>query len=199
MKSIRFWAVALLLLAGVAANAQFRFGLKAGIDVNSLHFNSDVFDDDNRAGFTGGAMVEFTVPVIGVGFDASVMYVRRNARFMATLDDGTSESFTNNRDYIEIPINLKYKISIPVVSKILTPFLTTGPSFAFLTSSSIVDDMRNKKTDIAWNFGFGLQFINHIQLAASYGLGISKSITGVEGADINGKNRYWTITAAYLF
>ena len=43
-----------------------------GTEVNSMRLNSSLFDNDNRAGFTGGVQVEFTVPVINLGFDAGV-------------------------------------------------------------------------------------------------------------------------------
>ena len=61
-------------------------------------------------------MAEFTVPVIGVGLDASVMYVRRTGEGV----DGNGDAFKNNRDYVGIPINLKWKINVPVVSHIST-------------------------------------------------------------------------------
>lgn len=191
-------AIVMAIGAAVPAQAQFRFGVKAGLNVDRLSFNDKLFDSDNRAGFTGGVMVEFTVPVIGVGFDLSAMYVRRNSQFM-----NEYEVVKNNRDYFEIPLNLKYKISLPAVSHIICPFITTGPSVAFLTSKKYIEDAyQNKKCDFAWNFGIGLQLINRIQVAASYGLGISKAVeavTNIESSEIQGKNRYWTVTAAYLF
>ncbi|MCM1021781.1 MAG: PorT family protein [Muribaculum sp.] len=179
--------------------AQFRFGVKAGMNVSSMHFSSKVLDADNRMGFTGGLTTEFTVPVIGLGFDLSAMYVHRNDRWARE-----EESGTNNRDYIEIPLNLKYKIGLPVVGKIVTPYLTTGPSVSFLTSRRAINDaMRNKSVDWAWNFGFGLQLLSKVQVGASYGLGLTNALkaTGVDNStkNIDGKNRYWTVTAAYFF
>lgn len=198
--------VAIVMLAGatVPAQAQFRFGLKAGLNVDRLSLNSDIFNSDNRAGFTGGAMIEFTVPVVNLGFDLSAMYVRRNSKFMESLADGTSDVVNNNRDYIEIPLNFKYKLGLPGIGKFISPFITTGPSVAFLTSKKhIVEAYKNKTVDAAWNFGLGVELINHVQIHASYGLGITKAmqalhVTG-DGAGIQGKNRYWTVTAAYLF
>ena len=182
------------------AASQFRFGLKAGVAINSLKFTSaeefkGSFNTDNRAGFVGGAMVEFTVPVIGVGVDASLLYVHREAK-----------STTDNikRDYIDIPINLKYKLSIPVISAVLKPFVTTGPSFAFLASKKEISDAwENKSVDVAWNFGFGVEVLSHVQVAASYGIGLTNTLKWIgatqNNAKIDGKNRYWTVTAAYLF
>ena len=182
------------------AASQFRFGLKAGVAINSLKFTSaeevkGSFNTDNRAGCVGGAMVEFTVPVIGVGVDASLLYVHREAK-----------STTDNikRDYIDIPINLKYKLSIPVISAVLKPFVTTGPSFAFLASKKEISDAwENKSVDVAWNFGFGVEVLSHVQVAASYGIGLTNTLKWIgatqNNAKIDGKNRYWTVTAAYLF
>ncbi|MBD5245794.1 MAG: porin family protein [Barnesiella sp.] len=184
------------LIASVAtAQAQFRFGVKAGVAINELKFNESAFNSGNRAGFTGGVMAEFTVPVIGVGCDASVMYARRS---FETVTDNTTSTF--NRDYINIPVNLKYKIQIPVVSKIITPFITTGPDFSILVSKKNIEQAwSNKKFDTAWTVGAGVQLINHLQVAATYGWGLSKSSSSDSGLDLYGKNRCWTVTAAYLF
>lgn len=186
------------MVSAVSANAQFRFGLKAGVAVNSLHFNESTFDASNRAGFTGGAMVEFTAPVIGVGFDLSLMYVRRNSRWLEE-----NELTTNDRDYIDIPLNFKWKFNIPLINNIVRPFVLTGPTFSILTSGrNIGDTWRNRKFDTSWNFGAGVELLRHLQVGASYSVGMTKALKtiGVTGtSDINGHNRYWTVTAAYLF
>lgn len=186
------------MVSAVSAEAQFRFGLKAGVAVNSLHFNESTFDASNRAGFTGGAMVEFTAPVIGVGFDLSLMYVRRNTRWLEE-----NEITSDNRDYIDIPLNFKWKFNIPLINKIVRPFALTGPTFSILTSGrTIGDTWRNRKFDTSWNFGAGVELLSHLQVAASYSVGMTKALKtiGVTGtSDINGHNRYWTVTAAYLF
>ncbi|MFG6386066.1 MAG: PorT family protein [Muribaculaceae bacterium] len=193
----RFMAIAIALMVMLPAMAQFKIGPRLGVDVNSLHFNKDVFQEDNRAGFTGGLQAEFMIPGLGFGFDASVMYVRRSATFT---DDQRTEV---NADYIEIPVNLKYKLGLPLLGNILKPYVFTGPSFSFLTSRRFFSDFVNKNSDTAWNFGFGIELINHLQLSASYAVGMSKALDvfhlSNENANINGKNRYWTVTAAWLF
>lgn len=191
--------------SSIPAAAQLKFGLKAGVAVNSLKFESDgvskTFDADNRAGFTGGAMLEFTAPVLGVGFDASVMYVHRTVN-KGVLDE--IENFDASRDYIDIPLNVKWKVSIPVVAKVIKPYIATGPSFAFLVSKNDFKEfIKQKKCDISWNFGFGVELLSHVQVGASYGIGLTKALETVKVVEgmptIEGKNRYWTITAAYLF
>lgn len=195
----RCWAFVLALMMMLPAAAQFKIGPRIGIDVNSLHFNSDVFQESNRAGFTGGLQAEFMIPGIGLGLDASVMYVRRSSTFR------DQEKTKVNSDYIEIPVNLKYKLGLPIVGSFMKPFVFTGPSFAFLTSRRFFSDFVNKKTDTAWNFGFGIEFVKHLQISASYAIGMSKAMDVLNLVESNketrveGKNRYWTLTAAWLF
>ena len=199
-------AVALIAMS-VSAAAQFSIGPRVGINVNSMHFDSDLFKSENRAGFTGGLQAEFMIPMVGLGFDASVMYVHRVNN--TTLEPSSSIAVPEakdfkDKDYIEIPVNLKYKIGLPVIGKIITPYVFTGPSFAFLTSRKAISDAwKNKSTSVAWNFGFGIQLLGHLQVGASYGVGMTNAFEKIgaidNGVDIQGKNSYWTVTAAYLF
>lgn len=200
MKAIKTIVAAIVVVAAsfcaTPASAQFRIGPKIGMNVSKLHFDKSIADTENSAGFNAGLMAEFTVPVIGIGADVSVMYVRRNDKFVEDHD-----IMKSHRDYIDIPVNLKWKMNIPIIANLVKPFLTTGPSFAFLTSKSNYEDFKHKKCDVAWNFGFGAEIFGHMQVGASYGLGLNKAweTVGNEAAGISGKNRYWTITAAYLF
>lgn len=201
MKKLKglFMAIAAVMMLSVPAAAQFRIGPRIGTEINSLRFDKSAFDSDNRAGFTGGLQVEFTAPIINLGFDASVMYVHRVSNPKIA---NMSGDFT--KDYIEIPVNLKYKLGLPVVGKIISPYIFTGPSFAFLTSKKAINEFVESKTmDVAWNFGLGIQLFSHLQIGASYGLGMTKALKAVgqldQSADIEGKNKYWTVTAAWLF
>ncbi len=217
MKLIRLLIVAIVLAgAGMGAHAEkiFRFGPRIGTEVNSMRLNSNVFDSDNRAGFTGGLMFEANVPVIGLSFDLSVMYVHRvndnTVKSGMAGTDPNEDAMLNidsyrKRDYIELPLNFKYRFGLPVVGKFVSPYVFTGPSFAFLTSRRAINEaFRNKSVDVSWNFGVGVQLISHLQIGASYGVGITKTVErlnvgGITGTGDLGRNNYWTITAAWLF
>ncbi len=199
LKAILLTVVMVLGASSIPASAQFKFGPKVGMTVNSMHFNKDVFDSKNQTGWTAGVMAEFTVPVIGIGADLSAMYVRRNSKFLYQ-----NQIAKDNRDYIEIPLNLKYKFSFPVISKIAVPYLGLGPSVSFLTSRRHIEDaLKNKSVDWAFNFGIGVQLFSHLDVNARYGLGLTKAVKTFTDQQatggIDGKNRYWTISLAYLF
>ena len=195
MKVFKVIFMTLLMIVGasaITAQAQFKIGPRVGLTVNELHFNKSITDTDNQTGWTAGLTTEFTVPVIGIGFDLSAMYVRRNAKFLSE-----NKLTKDNRDYIEIPLNLKYKFSIPVVSKVLVPYLGVGPSVSFLTSKRNIEGAyQNKSVDWALNFGFGVQLFSHLDVNARYGVGLTKAVQTVSSqntnAGIEGKNRYWT-------
>lgn len=198
------------IAAAAPAAAQLKFGIKVGTAVNSLKFKADNWDEtfstDNRAGFTGGVMLEFTAPVLGVGFDGSVMYMHRSNTLPKEVTDYTDGKVSTSRDYIDIPLNVKWKFTIPVVSKFLKPYLATGPSFAFrVNKNDFKEFVQQQRCDISWNFGFGVEVLSHVQVGASYGLGLNSTLDkfkvrdSSKASNIEGKNRYWTITAAYLF
>lgn len=190
----KFIAVLLIAITGFGvADAQFRFGIKAGVNVNHLSTSfNDYLDDNNQAGWTAGVMTEFKVPMIGLGFDLSLMYARLN-----------SDPDLDNKNFLQVPLNIKYKFSIPVISSILAPYIFTGPSFGFKLDKNTIDEVKTKTFQAAWNVGLGLELVKHLQIGASYGFGINNIVKIVDSdynlPDVKLKNNYWTITAAYLF
>lgn len=213
MRKIKHIILAVIATVAVAmpASAQFRFGIKAGMNVNSVSFNTDDlknnFDKENRSGFFGGITTEFTVPIIGLGFDLSVLYSHRNVEGDIKGNNDLENILKNEdfrkQDYIEIPLNLKYKLSLPAISKIIAPYVTTGPSIAFKCSKAAVTDAyKEKKFDAAWNVGGGVQLIEHLQIGVNYSWGMTKALeyvgVGNEPADL-GKINGWKISAAWFF
>lgn len=202
-------ALMLIVLTATTANASgFRFGIKAGVNIDKLHFDhvADSFEPDNRAGFTGGITTEFQVPLVGLCFDASLMYSRMNSRFptITAIDNGTETIIkSEGHDFFSIPVHVKYKIGLPIVGNIIAPYIFTGPDFAFRLGSS--DNVFKTKTfQCAWDLGLGVELVNHLQVSAGYSWGMNNimktaGIVTNTSNDIKAKNNYWTITAAYLF
>lgn len=189
-----------------AANAQLRFGVKAGVNLNHLHLSGvkENLVDNNKAGFTGGLMTEFQVPVIGLCFDLSAMYTHMSSQ----INESNQEVTGLAKNFLEIPINIKYKFGLPVVSNVFTPFIFTGPSFALrLDKNKKENDIQTKGTQAVWNVGIGFELVRHLQIQGGYGFGINNVVKTVNklGADTHGvgfdklRNNYWTITAAWLF
>lgn len=200
IKKIMLTLMMVLVCAG-AASAQFRFGIKAGLNVNSLHFNKDLFESDNQCGFTAGVMTEFTVPLVGLCFDLSAMYTRMNAQ--AEIDaPGVDKEGSVGKNFLQIPLNIKYKFQIPVVASIIKPYIFTGPELSVKLDNKTWENLKTKTCQWAWNVGIGVELIKHLQVSGSYGFGMNnvvKSFTGANASDMDLKNNYWTVTAAWLF
>ena len=175
MKSYKKIILTLIVaLCGMGvANAQFRFGVKAGLNMNSLHLNSleNNFNKDNHCGYTLGVMTEFQVPIIGLAFDLSAMYTRMNSDLDAKAPE--EENVSYNKNFLEIPLNLKYKIGLPIVGSIITPYVFTGPSFAIKLDKNSIDAIKTKTCQVAWNVGLGVELIKHLQISGSYGFGMN--------------------------
>lgn len=190
-KKFALLVAALLIFAGNAEAKIVTFGLKAGMNVNKLHFNKEITNDLSQSfGWQAGPMVEANVPIIGLAFDAALMYARMNN----TVPDA-------GKNFLMLPINIKYKFNLPAVSHYLVPFIYTGPDFGFKLDKNIKDAVETKTCQVAWNVGLGVELINHLQLAASYGFGINNIAkhVGITPVNYNLKNNYWTVTAAWLF
>lgn len=205
----RLLLLALVALMGCgAANAQFRFGVKAGMNIDKMHLTGNAvakktFSLDNQCGFTGGVMAEAMIPGVGIGFDVSAMYTYLNVENESKATN--PGKFSTN--FLEIPVNVKYKLTIPLVESIIKPYVFTGPSFSFALDKNTIENFREKRCQTAWNLGLGIELVRRVQIGASYawnmnGAGtyiLDESGVNTIPVEVKAKNNYWTITAAYLF
>lgn len=199
-------ALAMLFTANTA-NAGINFGLKGGLNVTSMSLNSEVFDASNRAGFFIGPTLKFTLPIVGLGIDASALYDQREAKL--TVADKTKE--TVKTQAINIPINARYSVGLGSVASVL---FFAGPQFGFNVGDKDVDlggDSRWKfrSSQFSVNVGAGFSFMNHFEVTANYNIAcgktgdatLSKTLSEVVGSATkdNGRANAWQIALAYYF
>lgn len=216
----RFYAIVVALVAlTVTANAQFKIGAEAGLNINKLSLNKDIVSSGNRAGFFLGPKVRFTVPIIGIGADAAILYANRSA----SLEDADGVMQTKTMHCIELPINLRYQLDFTSVIGI---YVTAGPQWTWNLSDkqwnlgSVVDGVTGavtnlsstfEKSTMSINVGAGILLFSHLQLGASYNIPVNdggvfnKIITTATGLATEGtsstklKNNTWQIRATYWF
>lgn len=184
-------ALALPALGGV------RLGARGGITVGEMRFERNLIDSDNRVGYTAGLLLDINIPVVGLGVEASLMYTHRNTH----LTDGTR---TFKRQYLDIPLMARYRLELPAVKRVVMPFVFTGPCLSVLFDDNMPStDLDNSHTILSWDVGGGVDLFNRVRLSATYGLGISKAMSYIDreytGTTVSGKDRYWTLSAAWLF
>ena len=199
----------LIIVATTTANAQFDFGVKAGINLPenpTLDIKELKSTLKGNTGWFVGPTAKFIIPVIGLGFEANVLYSQANA-------DIEDQSILTQS--IEVPLFLRYELSLPAVSKFIEPFIAIGPQFGWnigdktFTLNNIAEiagtEYKVKDSNISLNLGLGLILFNHLQIHGNYNLALEKSadITGSilniskELAEI--KSNTWQISLAYIF
>lgn len=187
--------IACLALA-IPAQAQIKFGVKAGLNVSKLHLSENIVSKDNRAGFFVGPTAEFTLPLLGLGIDGSVLY----NQFGVDSEEGTS-----TKKSIEIPINLRWTVGF---SSLVGAYVAVGPQFGFNIGdrwfSSIDNICEFKKNTTSFNVGAGLKLLGHLQVGANYNFALKDNGKIHDGdiedlATIGFKQNTWQVSVAYLF
>jgi hypothetical protein len=166
---IILFAVAMIM--AVPANAQFKFGVKAGLNVTSPSLSKEVINADNRNGFFVGPMVEFTVPVIGLGLDAAVLYDNKSLKLE---NEESGQSVSETLHYIDIPINVKYTLGLGSLASV---YAATGPQFSYNVGGKNIlkQSYSLNKSDFSWNIGAGIKVLRHIQVGYNYNIALGKT------------------------
>lgn len=206
---ILFLAIVATVTAVPASAQMFRGGVIAGVAVNRTGDNYRGYDPVNKSAFTGGVTAEvnlLNIPVIGVGFELSMLYERRRVAFVSEGGQGAAALLPRSRSYIQIPLNLKWKLGLPGISKVIDPFLTTGPGLGFLVGHR---EKYDDKRIWSWNIGFGIELFRHLQVKGSYAIPMSRSVVKADADDYwalpgGGRGAYykdhcWTWTATWFF
>ena len=186
------------LMTAVPAKAEVKFGLKGGLNLTNLSINAHGWDKSNQAGFFIGPTVKFTLPIVGLGFDASALYDQRK---------GKIEDLDIKQQSIQIPINVRYGFGLGSTASI---YLFAGPQFGFNVGSKTVENILDgtwtfKGSNVSANVGLGVMLLSHLQISANYNFALSK--TGeLESAGLlsqsfkeNAKMNAWQIAVAYYF
>lgn len=190
--------IILMAFIAVPVKSQLKFGVKGGLNISSVHLNSDILKADNVTGFQIGPMIETTIPLIGVGLDAAILYSQKGMDVKS--ETGTSTNVKT--DYIDVPVNLKWKFGLPIIKG----YLAAGPYIGFRVGGdkfweipgSVVGQVKAKNFSAGLNFGAGVELISHLQVGINYGLGLTDNYSA-EKYDLNAKNHGWSVTAAILF
>jgi hypothetical protein len=186
MKKSLIFLVALFLLGGISAQAQFKWGLKAGANLSELSTEGTRADIKNATGFQVGPTAEFMIPIVGFGVDAAVLYSQDGFK----VEDKTIAN-------LQIPVNLKYKLSLLGLAGV---YAAAGPYVNFKLSDNVVSAAKNESFGAGLNFGVGVELLSHLQVGATYQLGLTDDYKNTSAAAaFKGQTRGWIVSAAYFF
>ena len=199
----KFFTLVVLLATITVAQAQVKFGVKGGLNLTNMKFDNSVVDKSNQTGFFIGPTLNFTLPVVGLGIDASALYDQRSAE----VNDEKIK-----QQSIQIPINLRYGFGLGNTASI---YIFAGPQFGFNVGdkkTNLVDealDWRMKDSSLSANVGLGLMLLNHLQVSANYNIAmgttgefdILKDVPDAAWKQVTGKTKAnaWQLSVAYFF
>ena len=132
MKKLFGLLAAICLFATMPAAAQFNFGVKAGVNLPQKPTTNIEELKSSLKGNTGwfvGPTAKFIFPVVGLGVEANVLYSQNNLEI-----EGQNVTAQN----IDIPVYLRYELSLPVINKYIEPFIPsmkTSPSDETVTTA----------------------------------------------------------------
>lgn len=206
--------VALGLTVAMPTQAQVKFGVKGGLNITDMSFKSEVLDASNRTGFFIGPSVKFTLPIVGLGVDASALYDQREAKLKASAESTTGTDYTSTtikQQSINIPINLRYSIGMGSLASL---YFAAGPQFGFNVGDKTTDlyktaNYKLKSSNFSVNLGAGVTLVKHLEVGFTYNIACGKTgeVTGKGVAEdavkdllnSHGRSNAWQISAAYYF
>lgn len=185
--------VAVCIGIAMPAQAQLKWGVKGGVNVAKVTFDDKLLKSDNMAGFFIGPMAEFTIPVVGLGIDGSLLFSQKGIK----ADNDAVKQYG-----LDIPVNLKYNIGL---GSLLGIYLAAGPDFYFDFKGN-ENGYDKRRAMVGVNVGAGLKLVKHLQIGFNYNIPLGKSgdvtwkdgVSSVFKAD-SYKTKTWQISAAYLF
>ena len=199
----------LLFLAAFAvmpASAQFKFGIKGGLNNSNMTINYENLTNKSGYGWFIGPTLKGTLPLglVSIGADVSAFYDQRRSK---TELDGIETSI--KQQSVFFPVNVRADISL---AKVFGVYVATGPQFGFNvgknyvdlgSSSSIKEHFQLRKSQFSWNIGAGIMALKHLEIGFTYNIGIGKTgeLRYMTEDDIRDapKQKSWTVSAAYYF
>jgi hypothetical protein len=198
----KIFAVVLLAVAfAMPSKAQFSWGIQAGLNMSNISVK-DAADNagtavKSRTGFFVGPTVKFTLPLVGLGIDASALYDQR---------EGKAGDETIKSQSIQIPINVRYGFGLGSVAEV---FAFAGPQFGFKLSGDKdfgVEEWTLKSSNLSANIGIGATVLSKLQAKLNYNIALGKTgeMKGKDAAGVmqeigSAKFNAWQVSLAWFF
>ena len=189
----------IILIPAINANAQIRFGVKAGCDVSEIRIKSNVLTASNRLGYFIGGTLEALVPASGLGGEISILYGR--TKYSVTPSDPNAT--LTNYDYITIPLHLKQRIKI---IPNLGIFFSGGPyaevKIDGLNIQETIDVYKSKDFALGLSAAAGINVLNRADVFVQFRSELTNRFSSeyMDAGIFQNKNfQFWTVGATFYF
>lgn len=193
-------------MISMPAHSQFKFGVKAGVDLENPTFG-DAFKVENMTSYQLGPAIEAMFPLsrVDFGVDLALLYSDNRMTVNRLRGNELDKVDISNR-YLTLPLNAKLKF--PLLGEELKVYGLAGPYVGYLISGDkisfpdISNDIKAKKFAGGLNFGFGVELFRLLQVGANYKVQLTDNYADEkpEWSDpLNGKSETWSISLGLFF
>lgn len=152
MKKISICLTLMLLLVGSVGWSQTKFGIKGGLNFNSIKdLSTDVNESWNsKIGCHAGITAQFKIPVIGLAIQPDLLLMRQESEMTNQPDN------TVTIDYLTLPLNLQLGLDL----LLFRPYITVSPylSYALQKDGILLDAEWKDLNRIDYGVGVGVGF-----------------------------------------
>ena len=203
----KLFTIIAVALVTMTASAQVNFGVKGGLNLSNVSLDvtpTDNLKSENQTGFFIGPTIKFTLPIVGLGMDASALYDQKSSK----IDDTTVK-----QQSILVPVNVRYGVGLGSLASI---YVFAGPQFGFNVGDKNfgdikIGDIRNtlseyklKSSNLSANVGVGAVVATHLQVSLNYNIELGKTgdfntsdaVSQVIG---DAKTKSWQVALTYYF
>jgi hypothetical protein len=210
MKKTGFLLMAFLCCA---SGSFAQLGIKAGVNMaNEIKsYNQQAisagFDSKNLTGYQIGLVYQAMPKKSGLGCEFGALLSQKGSTYIDNTDQTAIHEGYKELNYLEIPFDLRYRISLGFIGV----YGTAGIYGGYALSGKTVDETANtthnesfqtfiNHADYGYNFGAGLELFRKIQLGATWSNGLKNTESNI-GLVIPTKstNKVFSVNMVYLF
>lgn len=169
----KFIVCALLAIGTLAAHAQFRWGVTAGVNFEKQRFKQKLITVDGGVGFSGGVIGELMFPGIGFGVDFGLNYEQHSSKInFGEREIWASDGYgklTNTLHLIQIPVNLRFKYTrLNGIESLIAPFVYVGPVFNIRAGNNHCPPLEYSAGSIGLQCAIGAELWRKVQVSGGY-------------------------------
>lgn len=211
MKIKNYYFLIAFLFCATGLFAQL--GIKAGVNmaneikVFSQHSIADGFSSKNLTGYQIGLTYQTMPKKSGLGCEIGVLLSQKGSTFSDSTNVNVIKQGYKELNYVEIPFNLRYRISLGFIGIYGTAGIYGGYALSGKTVDETANTTQNESfqtfmshTDYGYNFGAGLELFRKIQLGATWSNGLKNTESNIGSAiPTKSTNKVFSVTMVYLF
>lgn len=199
--------LSVFLLATLSVHAQSGFGIKAGMNFNSM---SDIEVNDikrsinRKTGFHAGILYKIDLPS-GFGIQPELLYIQKGGTLSEVQTESSAHTDLGNggdfkMHYLQLPVNIQWGIDLVL----FRPFLMVSPFLSYqISKESNIKDLAWDTEKLGYGIGLGAGLdIWKFQVSGKYNWDLGKaSEFKLDGKKTfkGGKNRGFELSLAFIF